>query len=174
MQAAITRRSVAIPCAFALAFTMLFCVLPLGACRSGERAPSLSELAERHLDAFSRFEAWAQRAAIGADGFVRPDAFREAAFAPLREEDGVISAWIITSGPGARTFSLHEDAVFPALRWQRHPSVHAQGLELARAALSPRPGAALRDCVLLARSAGAEESKSTGTRVVVAFAIERQ
>ncbi len=149
--------------------------LVVAAC--GARGPAAADVkasAALHLAAFVEFDAWARRAALGDPAFRDDRAFREAAFAPLREQDAVGSAWIERRGPHARTLAMHEPSpAWPAARWvpMRHAELGA--IEVALAALPPRGPVGTsgreRPCVLVAHEAAIEDGAMV--RVVVAYLL---
>jgi hypothetical protein len=144
----------------------------------GARGPAAADVkasAAPHLVSFAAFDPWARRAALGDPAFRDDRAFREAAFAPLREQRDVGNAWIARRGTHPRTLAMHDESpTWPSARFvsQQHPELGA--IEVALAALPPRGPAGTsgreRPVVLVAHEGIIEDGAAV--RVVVAYLLE--
>lgn len=76
------------------------CVSIQSACERGQKAGELStaiDAARPYAAQFSRFESWANRATSVVDPARRSRALSETLFAPLRNDQGVLAAWVAVS-----------------------------------------------------------------------------
>lgn len=155
-------------CTRFLGLACLVFALSLGCSSKSAPEDNLRELAAEHAPTFDRFDAWARRAALGSDAFASDSALREAAFAPLREEEDVLGAWIIEGPPSPSTVAMHDAPLPSGLVWRRRVLAASPHLEVARASLAPRARATPVDVVLLSRTVAGENEKAT-IQVIVAF-----
>jgi len=128
-----------------------------------------------HLASFAAFDPWARRAALGDPAFRNDRAFREAAFAPLREQPAVGNAWIARRGAHPRTLAMRDESpTWPSARFivQQHSELGA--IELAVAAIPPRGPAGTsgreRRVVLVAHEGIIEDGAAV--RVVIAYLLD--
>ncbi len=150
----------------------------VGGSACGTRGPTAADVkasAAPHLASFVAFDPWARRAALGDPAFRNDRAFREAAFAPLREQEAVGNAWIARRGTQARTLAMRDESpTWPEARFvpQRHPELGA--VEFALSALPPRGPAGTsgreRPVVLVSHEGTIEDGAIV--RVVVAYLLE--
>jgi hypothetical protein len=110
-----------------------------------------------HLALYGEFDRWARRISATDEEFLQrgPEAFREAVFAPLRQHENVLGAWIELGGINSPTqmVSMRADAELPKkLTWT---SIRDRELgELAVSDLAPCSIAFenrrdYRDCVVI-------------------------
>jgi hypothetical protein len=159
------------------ALCVLFAAFVAGsAC--GSRGPTAADVKARavpHLTSFVAFDPWARRAALGDPAFRNDRAFREAAFAPLREQPAVGNAWIARRGTQPRTLAMRDESpTWPDVRFvaQRHPELGA--IDVALSALPPSGPAGTsgreRPVVLVSHEGAIEDGAVV--RVVVAYLLE--
>lgn len=94
----------------------------LFACRGdGElSAASAVAIAREHAEEFDSFERWSRRIASAETTFGSREALEEAAFAPVRRQEGVVGAWIERAGPDPfRLAHPRQAIVSPELTWRR-------------------------------------------------------
>jgi hypothetical protein len=149
-----------------------------GGSACGSRGPAAADLkasAGPHLPSFVAFDPWARRAALGDPAFRDDRAFREAAFAPLREQPAVGNAWIARRGTQPRTLAMRDESpTWPEARFvpQRHPELGA--IEVALSALPPRGPVGTsgpeRPVALVSHEGAIEDGAVV--RVVVAYLLE--
>jgi hypothetical protein len=111
--------------------------LSVAACSGdGARDIDASEavaIASAHADDVDAFERWARRIAASDTTFPSRAALEEAAFAPVRRQDGVEGAWIERVGPDPWTLSHPRRTAVPAeLAWRRARLGGLREYEVAR------------------------------------------
>jgi hypothetical protein len=86
----------------------------------GLSASSAVAIAREHAEEFDSFERWSRRIASAETTFHSRAALEEAAFAPVRRQQGVVGAWIERIGPDAWELSHPRRATIPPeLTWRR-------------------------------------------------------
>lgn len=84
------------------------------------RAEDAIAIAREHDEDVDSFERWARRVAAAETTFPSRAALEEAAFAPVRRQEGVAGAWIERVGPDAWALSHPRRAEIPPdLAWRR-------------------------------------------------------
>lgn len=91
-------------------------------------------IAREHGGDVDAFERWARGIAASDTTFPSRAALEEAAFAPVRREDGVIGAWIAREGPDPWSLAHPRRAELPAsLAWRTARLTGMREYEVARA-----------------------------------------
>ncbi|MEC7522408.1 MAG: hypothetical protein VYE22_21150 [Myxococcota bacterium] len=93
--------------------TWLVCALSFGCGGEPPGAADTRRAVEVHLDDFAAYDRWARRLGLADSAFRSEAALAEAAFAPLRQEEDVIAAWLIREGPDARSLRSPDGAPPP-------------------------------------------------------------
>lgn len=92
----------------------LCAAIAIAACGDDRLAPGeAARLVEPHRQRFAEFDRWARRA-IGAEVELSRGALEETIFAPIRDDDAIVGAWVATPDGDREPLSLAGDEKPPS------------------------------------------------------------
>jgi hypothetical protein len=135
-------------------FSALAACAILVACSGASDPGPMRDALEPRLDAFGEYDRWARRLGLADEAFRSEESLAEAAFAPVRDRDDIVAAWLVREGPDGRSLAYPDDAPpVPRDGWV-HVQTRTLGEVEGRHAVLHLDQRA-RQCLLIRRSAPA-------------------